>query len=286
MVTSITSYNALSEASSELVGELIPFSGVLGSAFRTFQVAHFTLTCYENCELIRNRTSEYTVGAFLNITLGNRTWVRIGAQLVLVAKSLLRCIDAREKVVAACQKLANVWNGNYPIPIAYLQQRGTIDRSDEEVSQHFLSKLSILPQFLLKFALKIEALVEATFHLLVEAFHLSRSIADLYDAILFDRYTAMRAINGVVINGRDIMNRLTENPNELCQEIAQQERLMNMALRLTKSPITASDICSHIRQESQPQPLKVKVTDGHNSFADSSRSTRTLELGRGLVVSH
>src|SRR5262245_36257032 len=114
------------QLASEIVAfdnSLIPFSSTLASAFRAFHLAHFLFHTNELYYLIRENKTLAVSGGLLHITAGNLSLVRGGAKLVAVSRALFECVAAQKDVVKNYNHLNESWNGTYPMPVGYLQQK-------------------------------------------------------------------------------------------------------------------------------------------------------------------
>ena len=247
----ITSVLSVERVASQCVPyeDLIPFSRALGMAFRAFLVAHLCLKTIERSELLINNKFELAVGALVNITAGNRTWVKKGAQIILITKTIFHIIDVQKRIMHSYKELMQAWDGAYPTPTPFLQAKGIVDAANLETELHLVSLLSSFPEPLLDLTLRIEAIFAATAHLLYEVFFcLSHAVFELYEAIVFDRITEFENITGVGVNLSAIFNRLTSEPRELLQQIDENEKMVEKVLYAIGTSYKADDVRAFINR--------------------------------------
>ncbi len=244
-MTIITSVLSVEQVASHCVpyDELIPFSKPLGMVFRAFLVAHLCLKTIERSELLVNNKFELAVGAVINITAGERTWVKKGAQIILITKTIFNIIDVQKRIMHRYKELMQAWNGAYPTPTPFLKAKGLSDAANLEAELHLISILASFPDPLLNLALRIESIFTTTAHLLYEVFfRLSRAVFELYEAIVFDRITEFENITGVGVNLTAIFNRLTSEPRELLSQIDENEQMVEKILRAIGTNYKAADL--------------------------------------------
>ena len=75
LISSVLSVEQIAAQCTPL-GDLLPFSKPLGIAFRAFLVGQFFFRCVERYDVLMNHKAELAAGAFLNITAGDRPWVK------------------------------------------------------------------------------------------------------------------------------------------------------------------------------------------------------------------
>ena len=108
LISSVLSVEQIAAQCSPL-GDLLPFSQPLGIAFRAFLVGHFILRGIERHDVIMNHKVELAAGAFVNITAGDRLWVKKGAQIILAVKILLRLFEVQKRIVKIYGELVDTW---------------------------------------------------------------------------------------------------------------------------------------------------------------------------------
>ena len=247
-ISSILSVEQIASQCTPL-GNLLPFSQPLGIAFRAFLVGHFVLRCIERYDVIKNHTAEFAAGVFINITAGDRPWVKKGSQIIVVVKTLLRIFDDQKRIVKIYGQLVDTWRETYPLPIVFLRAKGSLDAASVEQAPHLISIIADFPDPLFKLALRVEAYATISLKLLDEIFiNLARNVLVLYEAIIFDRFTEFENITGVGVNLSEIFERLTPDPKKLSLEIKEHQDMVDRLLNTIGSEYTVDQICHLVEQ--------------------------------------
>ncbi|MDB6081517.1 MAG: hypothetical protein JWO53_789 [Chlamydiia bacterium] len=280
MTLAIAAANQLATEGSTFVQNLLPFRGPLGSAFRTFTVAHFYLSCYENYDLIKKHPTGVATGAFLKITCGEQELVRKGAQLVLIIQAIKRCNQAKDAILSKCSDMSALWNETYPHPIGFLQQKGVIDYTLKESRPHFITDLSIYPHSVIRFFLKLQIIVKITYVILQESFTLSRQCVKFFEALTFDKWTEMTAFLGLVTTIEEFIDNLSANPKELAQTIEKDKETVDRFLQMRGVECTYETIC-HLLQKVTPvlKISKVVIQETLSTAKDAALLTQFVTTG-------
>jgi hypothetical protein len=283
MLLAIKTANQMTSHVDNFCARALPFSGVGGKIFRAFHSVHFYLLCLEHLERAEHYPCEFAAGTFLDITAGDRTWVRKAAQLILVSRIFLRCVEAENALIKSCRSLSEAFWNTYPPPTRYLQKKVAEEARLSKTHTSFASRVSSLPAPLFYLAIRLEIIALATFELLKQCFFLSRALLELYEAFIYDRYTELRAITGSLINAREIIETCMGSPRDLSHELSQNEQMVNRLLELIGSSYKTKTICRFI-EESLPKIETAKKVIQEVASATRDIAATSLFFATGTMV--
>jgi hypothetical protein len=236
--------NTLQMTSSELSSRVLNLPGCLGPTFRAFHLAHFWLSCIENVEMAYDHPTLFSAGALLDIFSGDTVWVRRGAQLVLISKTLTKTLEIQGELLKTIENIKDLFYNTFPYPYTLGRTKASSDMVRSPERQYFVRTLATLPQPLFNLVVRIASVLQACFLALYQCLLLSRALLELYESILYDRYVELRAITGIFINGSQILEHLTQNRDALIHDLIQNEETIDRFLTLLNTSYKTRDICT------------------------------------------
>jgi hypothetical protein len=236
---------------------ILPFSSVANLIFRVTLVAHFLIRTTERFGLLEDKMT-LAPGVLLNVTLGDRTWVKKSAQIVMIVKIVLRILDVQKRAISTYTKCANLWNNIYPIPVEYLKQKAEKEAEDVEQKSSFLSFIRHLPRSLFTLALRVQSTVQTVFEIGCEIFsNLTYNLLELYEACVFDRFTEFENITCIGANLTEIFNKLAPSQETCATLLQENSEMVDRLLHSIGSSYKTQDIV-HFIERSLPIRKKAK----------------------------
>jgi|GEM_PF-2948500 len=252
MMVLFDSVTHLASEYDDLCCRVISTQGVVGTALRVFLTAHFYLSCFEHMDEVEKYPVEFSLGAALNVFVGNTFVVRRVAQIILATHAFLLCQQFQKKIAEAVEKIWDRVGDCFPLPNSSFQVKG-----DEAVRYEldfsplpFVSTLAKLPSDLFTLAEKVEKVVACCFQLLKALFYLSRSLLLLFETIIYERYTQLRAITGCFIYAKSILDQLSQDRQEVAKELVTKAKEVDQFLELYKTDMKANDLFRYINESS------------------------------------